>query len=277
MTGLLVALLAAASLTFGLRATALVMEEPAHPMDRLVLAAYAGVLITAVILQVSASYRMFELGLGLVLSLSPVGPFDFTKWWFRSRGRRSRWLIGSEGSALVVASALPCRRRPGRRERIGVPGDRRRADAVNARALEAEVALKVTVAWRVDLHRPGYEEQPLSRSRIAIIPGKLALSPGTRLGVYEVTAQIGEGGMGQVSRVRGTNLNRDVIKVLPRRSRTIPIAWRLSSAKRSPRVPEPPLPRGDLRPGLSQRRVFSPADETLVMELVESDDLSGGI
>jgi hypothetical protein len=26
----------------------------------------------------------------------------------------------------------------------------------------------------------------------------LALTPGTRLGVYEVTAQIGEGGMGQV-------------------------------------------------------------------------------
>ena len=42
-------------------------------MDWLVLAAY-GVLMTAVILQVSASgHRMFELGLGLVLSLSPVG------------------------------------------------------------------------------------------------------------------------------------------------------------------------------------------------------------
>jgi hypothetical protein len=27
---------------------------------------------------------------------------------------------------------------------------------------------------------------------------RLALTPGTRLGVYEVTAQIGEGGMGQV-------------------------------------------------------------------------------
>jgi Tol biopolymer transport system component len=44
----------------------------------------------------------------------------------------------------------------------------------------------------------------------------LALTPGTRLGVYEVIAQIGEGGMGQVYRARDTKLNRDVaLKVLP--------------------------------------------------------------
>jgi serine/threonine protein kinase/Tol biopolymer transport system component len=44
----------------------------------------------------------------------------------------------------------------------------------------------------------------------------LALAPGTRLGVYEVTAPIGEGGMGQVFRARDTTLNRDVaLKVLP--------------------------------------------------------------
>src|SRR6267154_484767 len=48
------------------------------------------------------------------------------------------------------------------------------------------------------------------------MPSGLALTTGTRLGPYEVIAQIGEGGMGQVYRARDTKLNRDVArKVLP--------------------------------------------------------------
>ena len=44
----------------------------------------------------------------------------------------------------------------------------------------------------------------------------MALTPGSRLGVYEITAPIGEGGMGQVFRARDTKLNRDrALKVLP--------------------------------------------------------------
>ena len=44
----------------------------------------------------------------------------------------------------------------------------------------------------------------------------MAPTPGTRLGVYEVIAPIGEGGMGQVLRARDTTLDRDVaIKILP--------------------------------------------------------------
>ena len=41
-------------------------------------------------------------------------------------------------------------------------------------------------------------------------------TPGTRLGPYEIAAQIGEGGMGEVYRATDTKLDRDVaIKVLP--------------------------------------------------------------
>ena len=43
-----------------------------------------------------------------------------------------------------------------------------------------------------------------------------SLSPGTRLGPYEITAKIGEGGMGEVYRGTDTRLKREVaIKVLP--------------------------------------------------------------
>ena len=43
----------------------------------------------------------------------------------------------------------------------------------------------------------------------------MPLTPGTRLGPYEIAAPLGAGGMGEVYRARDSKLNRDVaIKVL---------------------------------------------------------------
>ena len=44
----------------------------------------------------------------------------------------------------------------------------------------------------------------------------MPLEAGTRLGVFEILAQIGAGGMGEVYRARDTTLDREVaLKVLP--------------------------------------------------------------
>jgi serine/threonine protein kinase len=49
-----------------------------------------------------------------------------------------------------------------------------------------------------------------------IITSSLALTPGTRLGPYEILSAIGAGGMGEVYRARDTRLDRIVaIKILP--------------------------------------------------------------
>src|SRR5437870_1857589 len=63
----------------------------------------------------------------------------------------------------------------------------------------------------------------------------MPLSPGTRLGPYEILAALGAGGMGEVYRARDTKLHRDVaIKVLP--SEVVADPDRLARFEREARV-----------------------------------------
>ena len=98
----------------------------------------------------------------------------------------------------------------------------------------------------------------------------MALTPGTRLGVHQITAQIGEGGMGQVYRATDTKLKRQVaIKILPtslaadhdRLARFTREAQTLASLNH---------PNIAIIHGLEQAGDV----HALVMELVEGDDLS---
>jgi serine/threonine protein kinase/Tol biopolymer transport system component len=98
----------------------------------------------------------------------------------------------------------------------------------------------------------------------------LALTPGTRLGVYEVTAPIGEGGMGQVYRARDTKLNRDVaLKILPDSFANDPdrLARFTREARTLASLNHPNIAHIH---GLEE---FGGV-RALVMELVEGDDLS---
>ena len=98
----------------------------------------------------------------------------------------------------------------------------------------------------------------------------MRLTPGTRLGVYEVTAQIGEGGMGQVYRATDTKLKRQVaIKILP--PSLAADHDRLARFQREAEV------LASLNhPHIAAIHGLEDADgvKALVMELVEGDDLS---
>ena len=98
----------------------------------------------------------------------------------------------------------------------------------------------------------------------------MALTPGTRLGVYDITAAIGEGGMGQVYRATDAKLKRQVaIKVLP--PSLAADADRLARFQRE----------AEVLACLNHPNIAAIYDleesggtTALVMELVEGDDLS---
>jgi serine/threonine protein kinase len=101
----------------------------------------------------------------------------------------------------------------------------------------------------------------------------VALTPGTRIGPYQVTALIGEGGMGQVWRAHHTALNRDeALKVLPEAFATDP--ERLARFRREAQV------LASLNhPNIAHVYGLERSDglQSIVMELVEGATLADRI
>src|SRR5262245_16790032 len=98
----------------------------------------------------------------------------------------------------------------------------------------------------------------------------MQLTPGTRVGPYEILASIGAGGMGEVYRARDTKLNRDVaLKILPGAFTSDPD--RLARFEREAHV------LASLNhPNIAHIHGLEESSGTraLVMEFVEGEDLS---
>lgn len=87
MTVVVFVLMALAGLSLGLRATSVLPGDRVHPLVRLASAIVVGAILTGATLELCESYHVLDMGVGLLLSLSPVGVFDLAKWWFRWRNR----------------------------------------------------------------------------------------------------------------------------------------------------------------------------------------------
>ena len=96
------ALIAAAAASLGLRTTDGLLGRVTHPGDRLALALVVGLVWVALALRLSSEFGVFEAGLGLIISLAPVGAFDVARWWYRSRHHLSPWLLGPIGPSWLV-------------------------------------------------------------------------------------------------------------------------------------------------------------------------------
>ena len=78
-------LLGLAGISLGLRTTSVLLGSRVHPLARFVVSLVIGAALVLGTLEVCDNYHLFDLGMGLLLSLSPVGVFDLAKWWFRWR------------------------------------------------------------------------------------------------------------------------------------------------------------------------------------------------
>jgi len=97
----------------------------------------------------------------------------------------------------------------------------------------------------------------------------LPLTPGTRLGIYEITVLLGEGGMGQVYRATDTTLSQVAIKILPDAFAANP--ERLARFER-----EAKMLASLNHPNIAAIYAVDKSGglHALVLELVEGDDLS---
>lgn len=75
-------LLALAAATLGLRTTSLLVPR-INPIVRLIASLIIGMALVVMTMQVCDRYNVHDLGLGLLISLSPVGIYDLIKWWIR--------------------------------------------------------------------------------------------------------------------------------------------------------------------------------------------------
>src|SRR5690349_8805801 len=101
----------------------------------------------------------------------------------------------------------------------------------------------------------------------------MPLTPGTRLGSYEIVAPLGAGGMGEVYRARDPRLERDIaIKLLPDAATASP--ERLARLRR-----EATTLAGLNHPNIVVVHSLEEADERrfLTMELVEGASLDRSI
>jgi hypothetical protein len=75
-------LLVLAAAALGLRVTSVLVPR-IHPWLRLLISLAIGGALTVYVLQVAGQRDVYDLGLGLLVSLSPVGVYDVVKWWYR--------------------------------------------------------------------------------------------------------------------------------------------------------------------------------------------------